>query len=288
MAQSTTMYPFNHTVAQMNNNEPSSLLERRQQTAPFLQQLELPALPPLSQLMTSSDKKKAALNITSSLPVTTPNTRAHVEAIVAMEAAATASMITSTAQPLIQQENTFSTSAGAATVPSQSLLTTSTTNPTNLLYTTAPQNTTTYKTSPVNNLLPPYNQTEETLEQTLAGMTGSGFMDQQHQMFNAAAAVVAGMTDYTIPTSYIDSRQREGSVSSTSSDKVYSFVAIPGTNQLKRPRRRYDEIERLYHCNWAGCTKSYGTLNHLNAHVSMQQHVSFLLFVLCSRKCFVD
>ncbi|KAI7868859.1 hypothetical protein BDF14DRAFT_1684499, partial [Spinellus fusiger] len=56
------------------------------------------------------------------------------------------------------------------------------------------------------------------------------------------------------------------------SDKVYSFVEIPGIHQKKRPRRRYDEIERLYHCNWAGCTKSYGTLNHLNAHVSMQKH----------------
>ncbi|KAI7899686.1 uncharacterized protein BX663DRAFT_440625 [Cokeromyces recurvatus] len=59
---------------------------------------------------------------------------------------------------------------------------------------------------------------------------------------------------------------------SNSSEKVYSFVAIPGTNQKKRPRRRYDEIERLYHCNWPGCSKAYGTLNHLNAHVSMQKH----------------
>ncbi|CAD6908050.1 unnamed protein product [Tilletia controversa] len=40
----------------------------------------------------------------------------------------------------------------------------------------------------------------------------------------------------------------------------------------KRPRRRYDEIERLYRCSWPGCTKSYGTLNHLNAHVAMQKH----------------
>ncbi|KAI9299680.1 hypothetical protein BJ944DRAFT_140197, partial [Cunninghamella echinulata] len=54
--------------------------------------------------------------------------------------------------------------------------------------------------------------------------------------------------------------------------KVYSFVAIPGMEQKKRPRRRYDEIERLYHCTWPGCKKSYGTLNHLNAHVSMQKH----------------
>ncbi|KAI9281437.1 hypothetical protein BC943DRAFT_282467 [Umbelopsis sp. AD052] len=54
--------------------------------------------------------------------------------------------------------------------------------------------------------------------------------------------------------------------------KVFSFVSLPGINQPKRPRRRYDEIERLYHCNWQGCNKSYGTLNHLNAHVSMQRH----------------
>lgn len=40
----------------------------------------------------------------------------------------------------------------------------------------------------------------------------------------------------------------------------------------KRPRRRYDEIERLYTCSWPGCQKSYGTLNHLNAHVAMQKH----------------
>jgi transcription factor CON7 len=54
--------------------------------------------------------------------------------------------------------------------------------------------------------------------------------------------------------------------------KVYSFVALPGINTKKRPRRRYDEIERHYACNYPGCTKSYGTLNHLNAHVQMQKH----------------
>nr|CAG8463389.1 12446_t:CDS:2 [Entrophospora candida] len=53
---------------------------------------------------------------------------------------------------------------------------------------------------------------------------------------------------------------------------VYSFVALPGINTKKRPRRRYDEIERHYSCNFPGCTKSYGTLNHLNAHVQMQKH----------------
>lgn len=53
---------------------------------------------------------------------------------------------------------------------------------------------------------------------------------------------------------------------------VYSFVPIPGTHQQKRPRRRYEEIERMYKCGWNGCEKAYGTLNHLNAHVTMQAH----------------
>ncbi|KAI0364715.1 hypothetical protein BV20DRAFT_902457, partial [Pilatotrama ljubarskyi] len=54
--------------------------------------------------------------------------------------------------------------------------------------------------------------------------------------------------------------------------KTYSFVSLPGNAVKKRPRRRYDEIERLYQCSWPGCTKAYGTLNHLNAHVTMQRH----------------
>lgn len=56
--------------------------------------------------------------------------------------------------------------------------------------------------------------------------------------------------------------------------KTYSFVALPGNAVKKRPRRRYDEIERLYQCSWPDCNKSYGTLNHLNAHVTMQKHGS--------------
>ena len=53
--------------------------------------------------------------------------------------------------------------------------------------------------------------------------------------------------------------------------KVYNFIAQPGQT-TKRPRRRYDEIERLYTCDYPGCTKAYGTLNHLNSHKTMQKH----------------
>jgi transcription factor CON7 len=59
---------------------------------------------------------------------------------------------------------------------------------------------------------------------------------------------------------------------SDSFQQVYSFVPIPGAQQHKRPRRRYEEIERMYKCGWQGCEKAYGTLNHLNAHVTMQSH----------------
>lgn len=33
-----------------------------------------------------------------------------------------------------------------------------------------------------------------------------------------------------------------------------------------------NQIERLYSCSYPGCTKAYGTLNHLNAHITMQKH----------------
>lgn len=41
---------------------------------------------------------------------------------------------------------------------------------------------------------------------------------------------------------------------------------------VKRPRRRAEEVERLYICNWEGCDKAYGALNHLNTHVRNAEH----------------
>lgn len=43
-------------------------------------------------------------------------------------------------------------------------------------------------------------------------------------------------------------RARRGHAKSSS--KTYSFVSLPGSHAKKRPRRRYDEIERLYQCNF--------------------------------------
>ena len=40
----------------------------------------------------------------------------------------------------------------------------------------------------------------------------------------------------------------------------------------RRKRRRWDEIDRKYACNYEGCTRAYGSLSHLNDHVSLQNH----------------
>jgi len=56
-------------------------------------------------------------------------------------------------------------------------------------------------------------------------------------------------------------------------NRAYSFVSLP-ENVVRRGLRcrRYDEIEKLYQCSWTGCTKSYGSLNHINAHIVSQRH----------------
>ncbi|CAO3594022.1 unnamed protein product [Absidia cylindrospora] len=129
------------------------------------------------------------------------------------------------------------------------------------------------------------------LSSSLSSSSTSSSMDPL--LLSAAVSVNTGLdasVPYFYPTSSLSApynhnnnnttttttitRPRQSSISSnsSSSDKVYSFVAIPGMDQKKRPRRRYDEIERLYHCTFSGCKKSYGTLNHLNSHVLMQSH----------------
>lgn len=40
----------------------------------------------------------------------------------------------------------------------------------------------------------------------------------------------------------------------------------------KRQRKKFDEIDRHYLCNFENCNKAYGTLNHLNTHVMIQNH----------------
>ncbi|KAJ6099946.1 hypothetical protein N7467_001481 [Penicillium canescens] len=77
---------------------------------------------------------------------------------------------------------------------------------------------------------------------------------------------------YASPATTVGSASPVTATAGPRPGQVYSFVPIPGAQQHKRPRRRYEEIERMYKCGWQGCEKAYGTLNHLNAHVTMQSH----------------
>ncbi|KAI9292844.1 hypothetical protein K502DRAFT_279651, partial [Neoconidiobolus thromboides FSU 785] len=51
-----------------------------------------------------------------------------------------------------------------------------------------------------------------------------------------------------------------------------SFTALDERDKKPRIRRRYEEVERLYHCVYPGCHKSYGALNHLNSHIVTKGH----------------
>ncbi|ORY33059.1 hypothetical protein BCR39DRAFT_557250 [Naematelia encephala] len=77
----------------------------------------------------------------------------------------------------------------------------------------------------------------------------------------------------TVRASYASNDDRPTSSGSSNTPGAgLTFVPLGGPVPRKRPRRRFDEIERLYLCGWNGCEKAYGTLNHLNAHVAMQKH----------------
>ncbi|VUG18962.1 DEBR0S4_07030g1_1 [Brettanomyces bruxellensis] len=47
---------------------------------------------------------------------------------------------------------------------------------------------------------------------------------------------------------------------------------FPVVRPKKRKRKKYNEVERFYKCNYKNCTKAYGTLNHLNCHIMLQKH----------------
>jgi len=104
----------------------------------------------------------------------------------------------------------------------------------------------------------------------LMGMSGVMF-GSLHEDYGPSPPGTGTSTSSNAPDTYQQAYTPDGP-SSASDSKQYSFVSLPGNEIRKRPRRRYDEIERLYQCSWPSCTKAYGTLNHLNAHITMQKH----------------
>lgn len=278
----------------------------------YLHDLGLPSLPPLSQLLTTDDKTANASSVTAPLP--TPVIRALVEAQQQQQeyfsAVTTSSSPSSTAATSSVHTSLPSThesslsiapSAASAMPDSLGLMATASTMPT----TTAPLTMLMDPTSAAAAAmyLPP---TQDGLGDTSNPAVAAAALLASNPMlpvttanpssfYNIAPSVTTNATTTTSPidttSSALSPPNNDPNTADMASsfmmppnsmdprdsmEKNYSFVAIPGANQRKRPRRRYDEIERLYHCTWPNCTKSYGTLNHLNAHVSMQKHVSLI------------
>ncbi|KAL9934800.1 hypothetical protein V8E36_006575 [Tilletia maclaganii] len=104
---------------------------------------------------------------------------------------------------------------------------------------------------------------------------GSSSNSQHYPGASPYATTSGSATPYgssAAPSTAASSIPPSGAGTGASLSSSSASAAAGGGGHKKRPRRRYDEIERLYPCNWPGCTKSYGTLNHLNAHVAMQKH----------------
>lgn len=58
-------------------------------------------------------------------------------------------------------------------------------------------------------------------------------------------------------TSTVGPEAQIGTTTIGADGRVYQFIGVT-TQHKKRARRKFDEIERMYACNFPGCTKSYG------------------------------
>lgn len=63
-------------------------------------------------------------------------------------------------------------------------------------------------------------------------------------------------------------------VSATSSNESHpnsSVTRIKPKNR-KRQRKKFEDVKRLYYCDYQNCNKGYGSLTHLNEHRVIQRH----------------
>ncbi|KAI8337544.1 hypothetical protein BC941DRAFT_425563 [Chlamydoabsidia padenii] len=279
MAQSLSYHPNNDQPILLSHRYPSSVTKIDYPSY----QLDRSPLPPLSRLLTDDNNSPD-----------TPTTTTTSDLYYSTQPPST--ILASTDSPLASVD-LFNTPATTITTPSSTTTTATETmmDPSSCMLTTTPQTmpdslSTMYMNDPPSTMMAtealmygptmlpttttttsssssPSTTLSSPSSSLLSTTTMNPLLSTANTMIQPPYLYSSGPTPYDDPI-----RCRQDSISSNTSDKVYSFVAIPGMNQRKRPRRRYDEIERLYHCTFPGCKKSYGTLNHLNSHVLMQSH----------------
>lgn len=71
---------------------------------------------------------------------------------------------------------------------------------------------------------------------------------------------------------FFDTRKPAPQYNSEGYCRNYAFIPLAERDRKPRPRRRFEEVERLYACVHPGCDKAYGALNHLNSHIVSKNH----------------
>ncbi|CAK9439007.1 uncharacterized protein LODBEIA_P32310 [Lodderomyces beijingensis] len=123
-------------------------------------------------------------------------------------------------------------------------------------------------------------QQRQTLSQPLnAYAPMSQYNSAQYQSGAAAAAAAAATPNSGIRYQYSSSNAATTSTNSTSTvppseldHGVGVGVGVGDAKRGRRFRRRYNQIVRKYPCSYPGCSKSYGSLNHLNTHIVTKKH----------------
>lgn len=103
---------------------------------------------------------------------------------------------------------------------------------------------------------------------------------QSTRVLQNSNCIIGNTNSNGSPNSIIDVEKEEKDVDEklvSTTPPTSSSLPTKNTNKLvssKRKRRRYCEIKRIYTCNFENCKKAYGTLNHLNFHIHLQNHGS--------------
>ncbi|KXN66668.1 hypothetical protein CONCODRAFT_73520 [Conidiobolus coronatus NRRL 28638] len=120
------------------------------------------------------------------------------------------------------------------------------------------------------------------LNQVLNSLFGPDGMPPPDRRYSMPALPQSQLGRGTNPEDYSLSPFRRASLggpihsSSTSSypSPYYPtwYTPRPTVTFNKRPRRSHHEVMRIFACNWPGCDKAYGMLNHLNSHIRNKSH----------------
>ena len=125
----------------------------------------------------------------------------------------------------------------------------------------------------------------DNINSTITLPDNSSSQSQVYSNYSTGLNGCSGIYDLRPKPSNLNSTTVSSSlVPSTSSSVLDNNFHLPSQRQIsfdntsdlslikKRKRKKAEEVHRYYRCNFQNCDKAYGTLNHLNTHISIQKH----------------